>query len=169
MQKTRVRSLGQGDPLEKGMATHSSILDWRIPRGAGWVTAHGVAKSQTWQWLILPGSPSGFPYFLQFESEFFIKKLMIWAIVSSRSCFVLSQHNWIVLTAFTWPPTLQIFILSAFTCNVCWSSTQSNRKFRWMLVQLRNKFPRLLWVKCGSWRIHWYRGKHSICNFQSIS
>ena len=29
--KTRVRSLGQEDPLEKGMATHSSILTWRIP------------------------------------------------------------------------------------------------------------------------------------------
>ena len=27
----RVRSLGQEDPLEKGMATHSSILAWRIP------------------------------------------------------------------------------------------------------------------------------------------
>ena len=31
MQETRVRSLGQEDPLEKGMAIHSSILDWRIP------------------------------------------------------------------------------------------------------------------------------------------
>ena len=30
--KTRVRSLGWEDPLEKGKATHSSILDWRIPR-----------------------------------------------------------------------------------------------------------------------------------------
>ena len=30
-QETWVRSLGQGDPLEKGMATHSSILAWRIP------------------------------------------------------------------------------------------------------------------------------------------
>ena len=29
MQETRVRTLGQGDPLEKGMATHSSILAWR--------------------------------------------------------------------------------------------------------------------------------------------
>ena len=28
MQKTQVRSLGQEDPLEKGMATHSSILVW---------------------------------------------------------------------------------------------------------------------------------------------
>ena len=31
MQETRVRSLGWADPLEKGMATHSSILAWRIP------------------------------------------------------------------------------------------------------------------------------------------
>ena len=31
MQETRVQSLGQEDPLEEGMATHSSILAWRIP------------------------------------------------------------------------------------------------------------------------------------------
>ena len=31
MQETWVRSLGQEDPLENGMATHSSILAWRIP------------------------------------------------------------------------------------------------------------------------------------------
>ena len=31
MQETQVRSLGQEDPLEEGMATHSSILAWRIP------------------------------------------------------------------------------------------------------------------------------------------
>ena len=31
MQEARVQSLGQEDPLEKGMATHSSILAWRIP------------------------------------------------------------------------------------------------------------------------------------------
>ena len=31
MQKTQVRSLGQGDSLEEGMATHSSVLAWRIP------------------------------------------------------------------------------------------------------------------------------------------
>ena len=32
MQETRVQSLGQEDPLKTGMATHSSILAWRIPR-----------------------------------------------------------------------------------------------------------------------------------------
>ena len=49
MQETQVESLGQEDPLEKGMATHSSILAWRLPwteEPAG-ATVHGVAKSQT--------------------------------------------------------------------------------------------------------------------------
>ena len=32
MHETQVQFLGQEDPLEKGMATHSSILAWRIPR-----------------------------------------------------------------------------------------------------------------------------------------
>ena len=31
MQETQVQSLGWEDPLEKGMATHSSLLAWRIP------------------------------------------------------------------------------------------------------------------------------------------
>ena len=49
MRDTWVYSLGWEDPLEEGMATHSSILAWRIPmdRGAFWVTVHRVAKSQT--------------------------------------------------------------------------------------------------------------------------
>ena len=44
-----VRFLGQEDPLEEGMATHSSILAWRIPvdRGAWWATVHKVSKSRT--------------------------------------------------------------------------------------------------------------------------
>ena len=49
MQETRVQFLGQEDPLEKEMATHSSTLAWKNPmdRGAWWATAHGVAKGQT--------------------------------------------------------------------------------------------------------------------------
>ena len=47
MQETWVQSLGREDLLEKGKATHSSILAWRIPmdRGAWRVTVHGVAES----------------------------------------------------------------------------------------------------------------------------
>ena len=47
--KTQVPSLGREDPLEEGMAAHSSILARRIPmdRGAWWATVHRVSKSQT--------------------------------------------------------------------------------------------------------------------------
>ena len=41
MQETWVRSLGWEDPMEKGKATHSSILAWKIPR------VHGVPKIWT--------------------------------------------------------------------------------------------------------------------------
>ena len=46
MLKTQVQSLGWEDPLEKGMATHSRILAWRIPwtEGAWWAVVHGIAK-----------------------------------------------------------------------------------------------------------------------------
>ena len=49
MQETWVRSLGQEDPLEKEMATHSSVLAWENPmdRGALQATVHGIAKSRT--------------------------------------------------------------------------------------------------------------------------
>ena len=48
MQETWVQSLGQKDSLEKEMATHSSILAWRILSGGAWrATVHRVTKSQT--------------------------------------------------------------------------------------------------------------------------
>ena len=45
MQETQIESLGQENPLEKEMATHSSIL--ALDRGAWWAIVHGVMKSQT--------------------------------------------------------------------------------------------------------------------------
>ena len=49
LQETRDRSLGQKDPLEEGMATHSSILAWKnLMDGGTWqAIVHGVAKSWT--------------------------------------------------------------------------------------------------------------------------
>ena len=48
IRETWVRSQGWEDPLEEEMATHSSILAWRIPWTGSWrATVHGVAKSQT--------------------------------------------------------------------------------------------------------------------------
>ena len=50
-----VWSPSQKDPLEKEMATHSSILAWRIPQTketGELATVHGIAKSQAWlEWL----------------------------------------------------------------------------------------------------------------------
>ena len=47
--ETWVRSLVREDPLEEGMATHSSILAWRIPmdRGAWWAAVQGAPESNT--------------------------------------------------------------------------------------------------------------------------
>ena len=49
MQETWVQSLCWEDPLEKDMATHSSILAWRIPmdRGAWRAAVRGITKSWT--------------------------------------------------------------------------------------------------------------------------
>ena len=49
-QDTRVQCLGQEDPLEEEMATHSSILAWRIPwtEEPGRLQSMGLQKSWTW-------------------------------------------------------------------------------------------------------------------------
>ena len=46
LQEMQVQSLGQEDPLEEEMATHSSILVWRIPWTGElwWAIVHGVVK-----------------------------------------------------------------------------------------------------------------------------
>ena len=45
VQETQVGSLGWEDPLEKGMATHSGVLAWRIP----WREEPGGLQSMGWQ------------------------------------------------------------------------------------------------------------------------
>ena len=54
MQETRVRSLGREDTLEKEMATHSSILVWRIPwtEEPGGYSPSGRKESDTTEWLV---------------------------------------------------------------------------------------------------------------------
>ena len=60
MWETWVCSLGWEDPLEKGKATHSSILTWRIP----WTVAHqapmsmGILQAKILEWVAMP-SPRG--------------------------------------------------------------------------------------------------------------
>ena len=49
LQQTRVQSLGWEDPLEEGLATHSSVLAWRIPwtKEPGRLQSTGLQKNQT--------------------------------------------------------------------------------------------------------------------------
>ena len=56
VRETWVRSLRQEDPLEKGMATHSSILVWRIP----WTVEPGEMHSLSWDSLFVFNSLTGF-------------------------------------------------------------------------------------------------------------
>ena len=56
MRETWVRSLGQEDPLEKGMATHSSILAWRLP----WTEEPGGLQSMGSQRVRHNSAPIGF-------------------------------------------------------------------------------------------------------------
>ena len=64
MQEMQGLSLGQEDPLEKGMATHFSILAWKFPwreEPAGlqsWATVHGFAKSRTQPYLVCRNTKS---------------------------------------------------------------------------------------------------------------
>ena len=79
MQEIRVQSLSWEDALEKGMATHSSILAWRIPwreepgglqsirwwrAGHAWVT-HTHTHTHTYSFTLIPCSSDGKRIFLQ--------------------------------------------------------------------------------------------------------
>ena len=74
MQETQVRSLGWGDILEKGMATHSSILAWRIPwtEEPGELQSRGLQRvrnnweTNTFSFQMYPGLMSSFT---EIESE----------------------------------------------------------------------------------------------------
>ena len=75
MQETWVQSLSQEDPLEKGMATHSSVLAWKIPCTEE-PRAHGVTMSCIWlEWLTLSLS---LRLFICHFSCIFMKDFLLW-------------------------------------------------------------------------------------------
>ena len=122
MRKTWVWALGREVPLEKEMAIHSSILAWKIP----WMEEPGRLQSMGSQrvghdWAtslhlieVIPEWSSGFPYFLQLQSEFGSKDFMIWATVSSRSCFC-----WLYRASPSLAPKNIISLISVLTIFWC--------------------------------------------------
>ena len=64
MQEIQVQSLGWDDPLEKGMATHPSILAWRIP----WTEKPGRLESMS-EWHYWPENPANTHRSLEAGSE----------------------------------------------------------------------------------------------------
>ena len=65
-QEMQVWSLAWEDPLEEGMATHSSILAWRIPMNGGvwWAMVHRVTKSHDWSdWAYTQGETKSLAIF----------------------------------------------------------------------------------------------------------
>ena len=73
MRETRVQSLGREDLLEKEMATYSSILAWKIPwmeEPVGYSPWGRKESDLTERFHFTSEWSSGFPYFLQFKSEF---------------------------------------------------------------------------------------------------
>ena len=69
MQETRVQSLGREDPLEKGMAIHSSILAWRIPwtEDPGGLQSMGSQTEQLSDWHFYYYTPRVAPTYILFK------------------------------------------------------------------------------------------------------
>ena len=112
MQETWVQSLGWEDPLEKGMATHSSILAWRIP----WTEEIGRLQSMELQRVRHYWATNTFTYLLYDNSMFSISGnqtvstvavpfytptsnewgFQVFHILISTSCFLLFHYNHLV-------------------------------------------------------------------------
>ena len=85
----------------------------------------GHKKSDTTEWLNWTEWSSGFPYLLQFKSEFGNKELMIWAPFSSQSCFLLTVYSFSIFGCKDYNQSdfgvdyLVMSMCRVFSCVVC--------------------------------------------------
>ena len=110
----QVRSLGWEDPMEKGTATHSSILAWRIPMDRAWQsTVRGVAKSRTrlsdfhFQFPILYG---------QAPQDGIVVSLSVHPLLGQSLLHLHPTHRTDRLP--TYLPQLQLVIVLTFRLNI---------------------------------------------------
>ena len=128
MQETWVQFLGWEDSLEEGMATHSSILAWRIPMdwGAWWATGYGVAESDMTKQLNT----------VHDTITVFLIVLSLLCVVLFLLCFL----PWEVPLAFVVRLLWQCWILLTFAClESFWFSIKSEGESCWVEYSL-------LWV-----------------------
>ena len=93
MQETWVRSLGWEVPLEKGKATHSSILGWRIPWSMGWQRVGHDSATNTHLAYQLTLKILGLASLHNFMSQFLIINLFLSIYLPIYLCTALSKHT----------------------------------------------------------------------------
>ena len=121
-----VWSLGWKDPLERGNATHSSILAWRIP----WTIVYEVPKSRPWL------------------RDFHFYFLYCWATGEARSSYPAIKKHRVLLTLLLWSSS------SSWNGNTSWSYKQPTSTGEWPAVLIRkhqsylslHNTPNLVWV-----------------------
>ena len=97
VQETCVWSLGQEDPLEKGMAAHSSVLVWRFP----WVEEPGGLQSMGWQKVGHDSASNFFHYLLEalirFSHFVLLKRATVLNMPAHASLYLVWGYIWLYL------------------------------------------------------------------------
>ena len=111
MQETQVWSLGRENPLEKGMAMHSSILAWRIPwtEDPGGLQSMGSQESDMTEWLTLPLSQMSMPL-SQFSPPSPFPHVPKSILYVSVSIFSLYMPHLVYLVIYQWMLVWVIFL-----------------------------------------------------------
>ena len=123
MQDTRVRSLGWGDPLEKEMATHSSILAWKMPwteRSLAGYRLWGHKESDTTEQLTL------WPSVHQSEYEIFSLVFLTEILLTILRNLILNMLCVFPQCKSCWITSLflddsDISVIICFSANRCWA------------------------------------------------
>ena len=115
MWDTWIQPLSWEDPLEEGMANHSSILAWRIPmdRGAWWATVHGVEKIQTWL-----SNSAYWQSFYMFICQLynFFDNVSIQAFCPLFNCLFFIVEFWAICVF--WMPAFHMYFANIFSQSV---------------------------------------------------
>ena len=164
----QVRSRGGKDPLEKEMATHSSILAWKIPcseQPGGLYSVHGVTKHQTWlsmQVLMLivisTYKTSSFDFtrettsfYKYYPGPFFSCQLnqpVSWGRLAQTVKLVTAYHSFLD-PCFQLEPQNGELIRSTRDRSMAASASISTTLTKWTLLRSSQYFPSLSWAISG--------------------